>query len=366
MPSPKKISRRPLLGIKPATPSLDIYSPSGWRRVWRSILEHEHVWTSIAAKTTDPAAVKMLRDFYAFWDPIYTKAMDIDDFLERQPSGSIPTDYIDQTLQGFALARQKARLIGLGRDRTGTYWPRIDPLVEKTLAESLPHPTTSISGDNAMTIPASFRASITGQLDGEILTLRACHRGRCYQTAIDLAPIAAQVNDMIRRYHAHVLHGDMREETVAGLGDWYRSAVKTAARIANAKAARKLWEAVQEHHGKLEAGLTAFGPVGAAAAIGMRTGFTVQKMLAKAKSGDPVAVDDVRRIVGLAKQGDPNARKVHAIMRNLNLIAKRKDADADADEENVAGWLYNRPYRVAAVGPGLALRGIYNLGLAAA
>lgn len=216
-------------------------------------------------------------------------------------------------------------------------------------------------------VPAAFRASITGQLDADqILTLSACHGGRCYKMRVDLKPIANDVAEMIRRYHAHVLHGDMRAETISGLGDWYRDAVRTAARIANAKAARKLWSAVQRHHGKIEGGLSALGPLGAAAAIGLRTGLTVNKMLTKARRGDPTAVDDVRKIVTLSKQGDPGAKQVHSIMRNLTAIARKK-GESEASpigDERIAGWLWNRPYRVAAVGPGLALRGIYNLGLA--
>lgn len=286
-------------------------------------------------------------------------------------------------------------------------------------------------------MPRNFPRLCTAQLgDDRVLRLSCRLRdGTRFERAVDLVPIAAKVREFIRRYHAEVLHGDDRPAVVSGMGGWYRDSVKTASRIAANKAARQLWAQVQAHHGEIEAGLMTLGPYGQAAAIGMKTGFTIQAMVKKAKEGDQQAIQDVAQIVALSKAGDPGAAKVEKTMRAMNEMMNRKDAaaeqvsglsswwkhpytaqlklaqkalgrvrgrrstpagfptrttpppalpapaDAGYDDpdygssdagggdgadytEETSGWLYNRPYRVAAIGPGFALRGFFNLGAA--
>lgn len=339
--------------------------PAEWQPIWRSIYAHERVWSSVGARTMSPEGKAVLRQFFAFWDPIYMAAMDIQDEMSR--GVYVLPDRFRSILRGLWEARERAMRIGLGLDRaSGKFYPKIDP---KTLTsikfhgwgEISPVPRSNIraSGEDMSKIPASFRATLTGEISSDhILTMQGCYDGRCYTAKIDLKPIAARVKEMIRRYHVSVLHGDMSKETIAGLGDWFRNSVKTASRIANAKAAAKLWKAVEKHHGKIEAGLSMLGPYGQGAALTLRTGFTVKTMLTKAKAGDPEAVADVKSIVALAKEGDPSAEQVTKIMKAMNEMGKAKD---EKIAESVNGWLWNRPYRENAP----SFRGLYNLGLMA-
>lgn len=329
--------------------------PQAWAMVWKTIRDHERKWINVAARTIEPGSKEILRRFFRAWDPWYVDSMDVAWLMSQFES--VPDERFRAIVKALWNAREQASAINLGN-------PKISASTMKIIRAYLSIPLTTISGEAvSMHIPASFRASLVAQIsEDHVLTLQGCHRDRSFSTSVDLKPIAACVGEMIRRYHANVLHGDMQEETIAGLGDWYKNSVRIAARIANAKAAKRLWGEVQKHHGKIEAGLTLMGPFGAAAAVGMRTGFTVQKMLSKAKAGDPSAVKDVKAIVALSKQGDPSAGKVTVMMRAMNEMGKLKDAKVG---ESVSGWWWNRPYRVIAVTPDMALRGLYNLGLAA-
>lgn len=181
--------------------------------------------------------------------------------------------------------------------------------------------------------PHSFYGTLDGHIENGVLYVSCEANGRTFSTAVNLAPIAARVREAIRRYHATVLHGDLAEETIAGLGSWYRDAVHSAARIANAKAAGQLWKIVKDHHGDIETGLS-FLPGGSAISGAMKTGFTIQNMLHKAKTGDPTAIDDVTKISKLADSGDPQAQQVMKTMAIMNKIAKAK-------KDIIGGSLYS-------------------------
>lgn len=334
--------------------SLSILStPNLWTVLWKTIREHESVYFAVIRQVTDPAQIKVIRNFLRLWDPVYTEAMEIEGL-----HGQVSEARLLRLVTAFFVARNAAIKIGLGKDSRGTYHPRID---DSSMRILLAHRLSPNPIGGPMTVPASFRATLTARIcDDNLLHVEGCHRGRCYSTSIDLKPIISQVKEMIRRYHLHVLHGDMQRDTISGLGDWYRSSVRAAARIANAKAAKALWAKVQSGYGAIEAALPALGPYGQAAAIGLRTGKTIQNLLTKAKQGDPKAVDDVRSIVSLAKQGDPSAKQVTDVMKAMNEMGKAKDEKREA----IGGWFFHRPYRVAAVSPDMVLRGLYNLGVA--
>lgn len=407
-----------------------------WDMLWKTIYEHEDVWTWIAQRLSNPEAIRTVRRFFRkWWDPIMVEAM------EARGRG-LPDDAMMRHLAaGMFAARDEAKKIRLGwSESRKVFMPEIkreDLLAFKPYLPS----TVTVSGD-AMPrpMPVEFLARCCADLTPSgVLVVSCTYRGRSFQQAIDLKPIAARVKDMLRRYHASVLHGDMREETISGLGSWYRDSVRAAARIAHNKAAKKLWHTIEANHGKIEAGLMLMGPYGQAAAVGMKTGFAVKDMVQKGKKGDPRAKQEIAQVVALAKQGDPSAQQVEKMMKAMNEMMnakaekeaqlqaiasqlpqfqsllvgdemlvgrwpfgrrKRKgprvrgatgtrkgwkpsasalpppaarrgfEEDEGADEgtdeqaEDVSGWLYNRPYRVAAVTPGLALRGLYNLGLA--
>jgi hypothetical protein len=328
-----------------------------WPLIWKAIRAHESVYTAVAQQAYQKDQIAMLRSFFKLWNPIYQEAMEIE-----ARKANVSDERIRRLVKDFNAVRQAAWRIGLGKDESGTFYPKMDERTMRALRAYRtygPIPQT-VAGDT-MSPPEEFLACCQACITKDNVLVLSCNlRGKPVRTSIDLKPIAAEVKEMIRRYHVHVLHGDMKQETIAGLGDWYRDSVRAAARIANAKAAKKLWKKVQEHHGVIEKGLTALGPYGQAAAIGIRTGMTVKKMLTKAKQGDPQAIEDVKTVAALASKGDPSADQVMKIMKAMNEMGKVRDEKTGT---SVSGWLWNRPYRIAAISPDMALRGLYNLGL---
>ena len=332
-------------------------APRSWELIWKTIRTHERVYMSVANQAAGEQ-IPIIRKFLQIWDPIYTDAMEI-----QARGGNVPEERIRRLVRALFVAREAAMRIGLGLSADGVFYPKIDDATMRAIrAYRSSPPPLAVAGDTMSPIPENFRACCQACITEDEILVLSCNVGeRTFSASIDLRPIIERVQEMIRRYHANVLHGDMQEETISGLGDWYRRSVRAAARIANAKAAKKLWNKVQAHYGEIEKGLYALGPYGQAAAIGLRTGKTVQRMLTKAKQGNARAVADVRAVVHLAKQGDPSAKQVTDIMRTLNEMGKIKD---EKIENAVGGWFFNRPYRVAAVSPDMVLRGFYNLGAA--
>lgn len=329
-----------------------------WPLIWKAVRDHERVYITVAQQATARDQIAVLRSFLKVWDPIYQEAMEIE-----ARGGDVPDERIRLLVRAFNVARQAAWRIGLGKDDRGTFHPKMSEQTMRAIRSFLTYgPIPQTVAGATMSPPEEFRSCCQACITADnVLVLSCSFRGKTIRTAIDLKPIAEEVKEMIRRYHIHVLHGDMKRETIAGLGDWYRDSVRAAARIAHAKAAKKLWRKVQAHHGVIEKGLMALGPYGQAAAVGIRTGMTVKKMLTKAKQGDPQAIQDVRAVASLASQGDPSADQVMKMMKAMNEMGKAKDEKAATA---VSGWLWNRPYRIAAVSPDMALRGLYNLGLA--
>lgn len=309
-------------------------APRPWELIWKTIRTHERVYMSVAQRATGEQ-IPIIRDFLRIWDPIYTDAMEIE-----ASHGNVPEDRIRRLVKALFVAREAAMRIGLGLSGEGTFYPKIDEATMRVIrAYRTTTPPLAVAGE-AMNVPDQFRACCQACVTEDNVLVLSCtlRDGRTFRTSMDLKPIASQVKEMIRRYHVHVLHGDMQRETIAGLGDWYRDSVRAAARIANAKAAKKLWAKVQSNYGAIEKGLVAMGPYGQAAAVGIRTGLTVRKMLSKAKQGDPQAIEDVRAVASLAKQGDPSADQVMKMMKAMNEMGKVKDEKA---ETSIAGWFYN-------------------------
>lgn len=313
-------------------------SASPWSLIWKTVSDHERVYRSVAARTTSDEGIRTLRQFFRIWDPVYTDAIIIDDDMAHRRH--VSDDRIRRLVKALFVAREAAMRIGLGLSDRGVFYPKIDDATMRVIrAYRATTPPLAVAGEAMSRVPENFRATLAARVtEDNILHVEGCYGGRCYSTTIDLKPIEAQIKEMIRRYHTHVLHGDMREETIAGLGDWYRSAKRTSKRIANAKAAKKLWAKVKQHHGMIEEGLSALGPFGTAAKVGIRTGLTVRKMLDKAKRGDPQAIHDVRSVAMLAREGDPSAEQVMRMMKALNEMGKIKDEKAGT---SVAGWFYN-------------------------
>lgn len=385
--------------------------------VWK----HEDMWTSMGAheRRSTPigqALVRTLRHLDQ-WYPTFQDRVYRATYIKEPYDQSIEEILIEPTTKNLAATRAFAASLGLPL-------PPLPPI---------PRNRTTVSGDTMSRPPTNFLACCRACLteEGELLVTCELRNGRRLERTIQLRPIAERIKQMIRHYHANVLHGNMEEETISGIGDWYHSAVSAAARIANSKAVASMWSEVQKHHGAIELGLTVV-PGGAPVAMAMRTGFTVHAMVAKAKDGDPVAAADVASIVALADKGDPKAQQVTSMMKSMNNMMNIKNAKVDAtlvvgkkhkhkkrhnrgsnrnrsmrsrdeqpdypqedqgyggnappapssndygyadpgyDEDMrelaaddvASGWLFNRPYRLLAITPGLALRGFYNLGLA--
>lgn len=209
-----------------------------WIYIWNAIRAHEMVYTSVAQQAREKDQIAVLKAFFKLWSPIYQEAMEI-----QARGGYVSDDRIRRLVKDFNAVRQTAWRIGLGKDESGTFYPKMDERTMRAIRAYLTYgPIPQTVAGATMSPPEEFRSCCQACITADnVLVLSCSFRGKTIRTAIDLKPIAEEVKEMIRRYHDHVLHGDMKRETIAGLGDWYRDSVRAAARIAHAKAVKLQW-----------------------------------------------------------------------------------------------------------------------------
>lgn len=267
---------------------------------------------------------------------------------------------------------------------------------------------------------AKFKAACQAGITRDNILVVRCSlfNGETITKQIDLQPIIDRIAHAIRHYHSRVLHGEMSQDTISGIGDWMSSAVDAAKRIAHSKAAKEIYEVVKSKQKEIAtaAAMATLGPAGAAA---VQTAYKAYDALKAAKAGDPVATEKVATVRKMADEGHPSAMRCLNMMRAMNRMMAIKEEkapvmvsgwfmtralgidhphhpdnrrkrsrrrkmivdhrrqiayevpqdDGYGYQDQVSGWLYNRPYRgaVAAAlqgspGLGMGLRHLYETG----
>jgi len=281
------------------TIELDVDLSPRWRRLWKMIQLHEEFWLDFFKTLTSSNDRKLAKEFLRkTWNPIYER------FLILQPEyrgKDLPRD-LRELSEGLSRARMVASTLKMPIPDIGSS----GPFHGVSLSQS------PISGETmSQHVPASFRALCQAYVtdDGVLVASVELRNGKRYEASIALAPLAERIKGMIRRYHSEVLHGDMREETIAGLGDWFQTASDAAVRVAHSKAVKQIYQSHLKYRKEILAATAMIPPpYGIAISTGLAVGYKVHDKIVAAKKGDPQAIAALTALNAQAKSGDPKAQ----------------------------------------------------------
>jgi len=269
-----------------------------WLRLWKMIQLHEEFWLDFFKTLTSSNDRKLAKEFLRkTWNPIYER------FLILQPEyrgKDLPRD-LRELSEGLSRARMVASTLRMPIPDIGSS----GPFHGVSLSQS------PISGETMSHVPASFRALCQAYVtdDGVLVASVELRNGKRYEASIALAPLAERIKKMIRRYHVEVLHGDMKEDTIAGLGDWFKSATDAAIRVAHSKAIKQVYDQALKNRKEILAVSSMIPGYGPAISAGLATGYKVHDAIVAAKGGDPKAYGQLQALSTMAKGGDPKAQQ---------------------------------------------------------
>lgn len=161
--------------------------------------------------------------------------------------------------------------------------------------------------------------SVSRDDDGTYLRGSLCVGEQCFAHEVKLDPIIDALKRTMVRAHGK-LHGD----TVAGIGDWYRSVEGVAKRIAASKVAQVVISQVKAHQKDIIKGAAGLVPGGSSLAD---AAYAISDTVSSARDGDQVAKAKLVAIVGLAAKGDASAKGVVALAKKINDKLVEKSGD---------------------------------------
>lgn len=147
---------------------------------------------------------------------------------------------------------------------------------------------------------------------------------------------------------------------------WFDKIKKTARHLGEAKAVKTLYKDLKTYGNKAHSYANkgaawaakhqneismaaAFVPgAGPAVAASLKTGFKVYDAVQAARKKNPEALAALKKIKALAEDGDSKAIEAFAAAQKMNDMLNAKIAQYKTQvsgDMEVAGWLYNRPYR---------------------
>lgn len=199
-----------------------------------------------------------------------------------------------------------------------------------------------------------------------ILCVFCNHKGKIYKRCIQLAPIIKEIFYKLKSAGKN-LHREMGAELdeafnegfdtgvrdgIDALEDveggdtqiqgWWDDAKRTARHVADAKATKELFHDVKSaaSNPMLQKGAASFIP-GAGAAM------QIHDMITSAKAGNRKSLAKLHEMKHDAKKGDKSAHQALKTAKNINIMLNLKAElnPLSMFEEEIGGWLYNKPYR---------------------
>lgn len=158
------------------------------------------------------------------------------------------------------------------------------------------------------------------------------------------------VTDLVNHFHDQF---GVHDRVNGWFSDTWDSAVNAARKVAENRFAKTMYQEVLPD-------VAPFVPGGAQV---MAVANRAAKIVEQAKAGKKSAIKKIAKVKKLAESGNDEAAEVLEMMRQMLAMMK------DKEQGEVAGWLYNKPFRSntealdLSVSPGSLARHLYSTGI---